>query len=41
MTIGKRAAKLHQGVLKVQARKLSKVRFFSVDIYGNREKSRI
>ncbi len=40
VTIGKRAAKLHHGVLKIPARKLSQVRFFSVDIYGNREKSR-
>ncbi len=40
VTIGKRAAKLHHGVLKIPARTLSQVRFFSVDIYGNREKSR-
>jgi hypothetical protein len=40
VTIGKRAAKLKRGVLKIPARKLSQVRFFSVDIYGNQEKSR-
>jgi hypothetical protein len=40
VTIGKRAAQLRRGVLKVPARKLRQIRFFSVDIYGNREKPR-
>jgi hypothetical protein len=40
VTIGKRAAKLHHDVLKIPARKLRQVRFFSVDIYGNQEKLR-
>ena len=40
VTVGKQVAKLRRGTLRIPARKLGQVRYFSVDVYGNREKSR-